>query len=103
MINPEKFRIGNKFKWNSLASMGIGVDIITKENHYSHNQLKDPIILEENDLIDEYGFKQDGNRYYKDDFNVYYDDEKFYVMLSERKIILSYVHQLQNIYSFWDI
>ena len=42
-----ELRIGNLFQWIEIASMGIGVDVITKENHYAYEDFKEPIPLTE--------------------------------------------------------
>ena len=42
-----ELRIGNYFQWIKIASMGIGVDVITKDNHYTYEDFKEPIPLTE--------------------------------------------------------
>jgi len=47
MKKANELRVGNYFQWIEIASMGIGVDVITKDNHYTYEDFKEPIPLTE--------------------------------------------------------
>ena len=116
MIKTNEYREGNYFKWSEIASMGLGVDIITRENHYHYNQLRDDIPLTEDWLL-KFGFVKswscmDYDRYNKEGFNMLKDygeqciklprDKGGYIHLNcgyyDNEIDFDYVHQLQNLY-----
>lgn len=46
-MKASELRIGNYFQWIKIASMGIGKDVITKDNHYTYENFKEPIPLTE--------------------------------------------------------
>lgn len=112
MINASKFRVGNYFKWSEFASMGIGIDQITQENHYIHPQLRNNIKIDEDWLI-KLGFEYYAPlKHYrividdiwievvkrKDSFwfsftNLKYDETQ---SMPSKKV--EYVHKLQNLF-----
>ena len=51
MKKANELRVGNYFQWIEIASMGIGVDVITKDNHYTYEDFKEPIPLTEEWLV----------------------------------------------------
>ena len=55
MKNTE-LRLGNYFQWIKIASMGIGKDVITKDNHYTYEGFKEPIPLTE-EWLKRFGFE----------------------------------------------
>ena len=88
MIQSNELRWGNYFEWSKIASMGIGVDVITEQNHYSYNQLREPITL-----TDEWLLKLNcPNNFLEKDIDGYF------VWFNGKKIYLKYVHELQNLY-----
>lgn len=101
MIEAKELRVGNYFKWSEFASMGVGVDIITKENHYIYEGFKEPIPLTEEWLL-KLGFeyvsiydsyiKQTGQR----EFILRKRD--FVLCDIDIRVQPKYVHQLQNLY-----
>jgi len=105
MIQSNELRIGNYFRWSIIASLG-RVDVITKENHYSHNELRDPILLTEDWML-KFGFKADeiGHLYLnlEDTFYGFVNREEEGFMLvvcgiEYKETYIKHVHQLQNLY-----
>tara|TARA_R110000868_G_scaffold165050_1_gene397981 strand:+ start:93 stop:518 length:426 start_codon:yes stop_codon:yes gene_type:complete len=68
-----ELRVGNYFQWSEIASMGIGKDVITKDNHYTYEDFKEPIPLTE-DWLKRFGFarvtKESGYVGYRVEWNV---------------------------------
>ena len=88
MIDPKEFREGNYFKWSQFASMGIGVDAITKDNHYDYSQLKEPIDLDISWVI-KLGFE-----YYKPlrHYRMVIDDIWFEIRVKDDKFVFSFTN-----------
>lgn len=109
MIDPKELRIGNYFQWKDIASMGVGVDVITNGQMIQDYQgFKDPIPLtsewlekfgwiwnEECNSFEKYGDTRMNLQYH--DVNSSYSMFN-YVLKAKIADKLQYVHQLQNLY-----
>ena len=103
-MRVEELRIGNYFQWSEFASMGIGVDVCTKENIFNYLQLKEPIPLTEEWLL-KFGFEKPASSWCGDKFHLTTWDrypDCWCVALNKNNAILvdklKHVHQLQNLY-----
>ena len=106
-MKANELRAGNYFQWIEIASMGIGVDVITKDNHYTYEDFKESIPLTEEWLV-KFGF--DWNKSRKALFIAFgtsktilwYPEHKNKVWLTIRdkaeQVNVNGVHQLQNLY-----
>ena len=106
-MTANELRVGNYFQWIKIASMGIGKDVITKDNHYTYEGFKEPIPLTEEWLV-KFGFELGNDEWYdlvipnglflsveQYTFNVVIGQV---VQFSHALTKLKSVHQLQNLY-----
>lgn len=98
-MKATELRIGNLFQWIEIASMGIGVDVITKDNHYTYEDFKEPIPLTE-EWLKRFGFEYsdlngDSGLWKIPPFQIYGKCNQF---IYEYALDVNYVHQLQNLY-----
>ena len=105
-MEAKDLRIGNYFEWSEFASMGKGVDVCTKDNIFQYLDLKKPIPLNEQWLLD-FGFLSDSYNdvYYKSFgldglIQIHCNKTRGFLQLweSQTSVILESVHQLQNLY-----
>ena len=101
MKKANELRVGNYFQWIEIASMGIGVDVITKDNHYTYEDFKEPIPLTE-DWLKRFGFDTDRVCWFLDGVNLGDFADGFWFLpngsLTTRSIQIKYVHSIQNLY-----
>tara|TARA_B110000285_G_C15119691_1_gene616346 strand:- start:2073 stop:2405 length:333 start_codon:yes stop_codon:yes gene_type:complete len=98
-MKATELRVGNLFQWIEIASMGIGVDVITKDNHYTYEDFKEPIPLTE-EWLKRFGFEYsdlngDSGLWKIPPFQIYGKCNQF---IYEYALDVNYVHQLQNLY-----
>ena len=99
-MKANELRVGNYFQWIKIASMGIGKDVITKDNHYTYEDFKEPIPLTEEWLVRFGWVKSKEQNYFWEDnnFTILFDDSGFYIESFIGKLRIKYVHSLQNLY-----
>jgi hypothetical protein len=98
-MKATELRVGNYFQWIKIASMGIGVDVITKDNHYTYEDFKEPIPLTEEWLL-KFGFEYsdlngDSGLWKIPPFQIY---GKYNQFIYDYRLDVNYVHSLQNLY-----
>jgi N-acetyl-anhydromuramyl-L-alanine amidase AmpD len=100
-MKATELRVGNYFQWIEIASMGIGVDVITKNNHYTYEDFKEPIPLTE-EWLKRLGFEY--SEHERTDsglwklippFQIYGKCNQF---IYDYRLDVNYVHSLQNLY-----
>jgi len=101
MKKANELRVGNYFQWIEIASMGIGVDVITKDNHYTYEDFKEPIPLTEEWLL-KFGFEYsdlngDSGLWKIPPFQIY---GKYNQFIYDYRLDVNYVHQLQNLFYY---
>jgi len=98
-MKATELRIGNLFQWSEIASMGIGKDVITKDNHYTYEDFKEPIPLTE-EWLEKFGFEYsdlngDSGLWKIPPFQIY---GKYNQFIYDYRLDVNYVHQLQNLF-----
>ena len=101
VLSPTELRVGNYFQWIEIASMGIGVDVITKNNHYTYEDFKEPIPLTE-EWLEKFGFEYsdlngDSGLWKIPPFQIY---GKYNQFIYDYRLDVNYVHQLQNLFYY---